>query len=85
MKVVLEPRCPAHPTYDVVMQVTLASEVTQGPTTWRCSVCRRPLGVASIHDVFTQRARWPERRRCTPQAAEWSAIDWDFVAPSTSS
>jgi hypothetical protein len=65
MRVVRDPRCPAHPDYFLYIECQLGD----GPVLWACAVCGRPLGVASITGANFRLLRRAPRR------VSWSHIE----------
>jgi len=71
-----DPRCPHHPQYGVDRLLR-----TNLPDLWVCSVCSRPLGLATVHQFplsLEIEKRGPRCRR-TPQDMLWAAVDFRWL------
>jgi hypothetical protein len=79
MNVVRNPRCPEHPEY----VVGIDRRDRHHPVVWKCSICMRPLGVATVHDVFYSSDPidgWPlAKRRVVASKLHWSRCDLEWL------
>ncbi len=55
MKIVSDPRCPAHPSYQAAFVFLSGNYFV---AVWRCSVCGRPLGAASASTTESMEAAY---------------------------
>ena len=74
-KVTVDPRCPSHPAWEVYKRLSELSE----KILWVCSVCRRPLGYASLGWEST--VPWPRDRSVTPEDRSLAKVEWNWSVP----
>ncbi len=77
MRVEKNPTCRTHPR----MRVQYTSSADEDFCRWGCSICSRPLGIASIGACIADARNppFPRGRKLTPRQAATDAADWEWI------
>jgi hypothetical protein len=82
VKFTSDPRCPVHRNYEVYLQWP---QFMRGPAVWVCSICRRPLGAATVHGANGFQLRWPPGRMPSIEDRVIRMWDWQWSPPGSES